>query len=42
MQFGFFSPNTVLPYIALEMLSFKTWGREGEGLEVARIILPAY
>jgi hypothetical protein len=31
MQFGFFSPNTVLPYMALEMLSFKTWGGEGRG-----------
>jgi hypothetical protein len=31
MQFGFFSPNTVLPYMALEMLSFKTWGGEGWG-----------
>jgi hypothetical protein len=33
-QFGFFSPNIVLPYMAREILSFKTWGREerkGEG-----------
>ena len=52
MQFGFFSPNTVLPYMALDMLSFKTWwrgrggmrGKRGEerGLGTMRIALPVY
>ena len=52
MQFGFFSPNTVLPYMALDMLSFKTWwrgrggmrGKRGEerSLGTMRIAFPVY
>ena len=31
MQFGFFSPNTVLPYIARDIVSVSTWKTDSWG-----------